>query len=164
MPASLKVVGHALDGLVKLALNATCGRIQLRGKRFSPVWVFWLCIVLHEAKHSAQESLDAFYAGILPVQVTVGGSGEQAVETGGVGAVAGDHVVRADYVAETFRHFGAVFDDHALREEALYRLVVGDETHVAHELGPEARVDEVQDGMLDAANVLVDGEPILRGP
>ena len=41
-------------------------------------------------------------------------------------------------------------------------LVIFDEAEVAHDLGPEARIDEVQDGVLDAANVLVDGEPVLQ--
>ncbi len=32
---------------------------------------------------------------------------------------------------------------------------------VAHELRPEARIDQVQDGVLDAADVLVNGEPVI---
>src|SRR6266478_429532 len=35
-------------------------------------------------------------------------------------------------------------------------FIVPDQTHVAHEHGPEARVDQVQNGVLDAAYVLVD--------
>jgi hypothetical protein len=50
-----------------------------------------------------------------------------------------------------------VVQHHALREQAGERLVDRDEAQVAHHLGPEARVQQVQDGVLDAADVLVDG-------
>jgi hypothetical protein len=33
---------------------------------------------------------------------------------------------------------------------------------IAHHLGPEARVDQVQNRVLHAANVLVDRKPVLR--
>ena len=46
------------------------------------------------------------------------------------------------------------------------RLVNGSPTpqqaEIAHHLGPEARVEEVQDGVLDAADVLIDGQPVSR--
>jgi len=44
-------------------------------------------------------------------------------------------------------------------------LVVLDQPHIAHHLCPKARVNQVQDGVLDTADVLVDSllaEPILR--
>ena len=43
-----------------------------------------------------------------------------------------------------------------------HRLVVLDQAQVAHHLRPEARVDQVQNRVLHAADVLVDGKPILR--
>ena len=46
-------------------------------------------------------------------------------------------------------------------KQPMRRLVVDDHTQVAHHLGPEARIDQVQDGVLHAADVLVDGEPVL---
>ena len=33
-------------------------------------------------------------------------------------------------------------------------------SHVAHHFGPEARIDQVQNGVFDPADILVDGEPI----
>src|SRR5262249_46971948 len=51
-------------------------------------------------------------------------------------------------------------DHHALREQALRRLVISDEADIAHHFGEEARVDQVQDGVLDAAYILIDREPI----
>jgi hypothetical protein len=32
---------------------------------------------------------------------------------------------------------------------------------VAHQLGPETRVEQVQDGVLDAADVLIDRHPLV---
>ena len=107
--------------------------------------------------------MNAFNASILPIEVAVGRSGKQAIETRGIGAVTGDHFVRTDDVAQALRHFCAIFNHHALCEEALDGLVVGDEAYVAHELAPEARVDKVQNRVLDAADVLIDGKPVLRG-
>ena len=37
-----------------------------------------------------------------------------------------------------------------------------DQAQVAHHLGPEARIDQVQNRVLHAADVLVDGKPVLR--
>ena len=39
-------------------------------------------------------------------------------------------------------------------------LVVRDQADVAHHLGEEARVDQVQNGVLDAADVLIDRKPV----
>jgi hypothetical protein len=45
------------------------------------------------------------------------------------------------------------------------RLAVLDQADIAHHLGEEARIDQVQDGVLHAADVLVDLKPVgdLRG-
>src|ERR1700691_5613994 len=156
MPASLEVVADTLYGLVKLALKTPRRAGHRRRQRSVP-------ILLEESVHPSQETLNAFNAGILPIEIAVGRSGEQAVEARSVGAVARHHFVRADDVAQVFLQYCAIFNDHALREQALDRLVVGDEAHIAHELAPEARVNQVQDGMFDAPDVLVNGKPVLRG-
>src|SRR5436853_5157880 len=36
-----------------------------------------------------------------------------------------------------------------------------DDAQIAHELSPETRVDEMEDGMLHTANVLVDRKPVI---
>ena len=48
--------------------------------------------------------------------------------------------------------------------EARERLGEVDEAHVEQHLGDEARVQQVQDGVLDAADVGVDGRPACRPP
>ncbi len=85
--------------------------------------------------------MDAFDAGVLPVEVAVGWSGEEAVEARGVSAIPRYHLVGADNIAKTLRHFCAVFYHHALGEETRGWFIVGDEAEIAHELGPEARID-----------------------
>ena len=48
---------------------------------------------------------------------------------------------------------------HALREQAAERLVEADMAAFLHRAGEEARIEQVQDGVLDAANILVDRQP-----
>ena len=140
----------------KLALNrAGFAETTLRAQGFANRGSSRLCIAHNEAIHAPQKSLNAFDARILPVEIAIGRRGEQAVQARRIGAVARDHLVRRDHVAQTLRHLRAVFDHHALREQALDRFVVRDHAQVAHELRPEARIDQVQDRMLDAANVLI---------
>ena len=91
---------------------------------------------------------------------SLGRGREEDVEAQGVGPVLRDHVVGGDGVALRLRHHLAVLVDHPLGEEARHRLVEVDEAEVAHHLRPEARVDEVEDGVLDAAHVEVDREPV----
>ena len=55
-----------------------------------------------------------------------------------------------------------VVEHHALREQAGERLVDADQPQIAHGFGPKARVEQVQDGVLDAADVLVHRHPVRR--
>src|SRR5690348_16499451 len=90
----------------------------------------------NEAVNLAHKATNPFNSGILPVEVSVRRSSEEAIETGGISAVACHHVVRRDDVAETLGHLGAIFDHRALGEQALGRLIVRYQSHVAHEFGP----------------------------
>ena len=65
-----------------------------------------------------------------------------------------------------FDIFVAVQADHALGEQAGERLaqVLGRDAEVGQRLGEEAGVHQVQDGVLDAADVLVDRHPRARPP
>ncbi len=91
-----------------------------------------------------------------------GGAAKRRVHAHRIRAVTLDHLVGRDGVAQALRHLGTVFDHHALREEALRWFVVFHQSHVAHELGPEARIDEVKNGVLHSADVLVDWETSSR--
>ena len=67
-----------------------------------------------------------------------------------------------DQVALRLRHLRAAHADHALGEQALERLaqVLGRHAQVGQRLGVEAGVHQVEDGVLDAADVLVDRHPV----
>ena len=60
----------------------------------------------------------------------------------------------------SLRAIGLV-DDHALREQAGERLVEAEMARLAHGPGEEARVEQMQDRVLDAADILVDGQPVV---
>src|SRR5581483_1934246 len=100
MPAALKVVGDTFDGLVKLALDgASCGR-KVYWDWLLPRWVVGMSVARNEPIHTSQEALNALNAGLLPIEIAVGRSREEAVHAGGIGAEAGDHVVGRDNVSE----------------------------------------------------------------
>ncbi len=53
-------------------------------------------------------------------------------------------------------------EHHALRQQVAEGLGQRHQPHVAHHAGPEARIQQMQDGVLDAADVLIDRQPVLR--
>src|SRR4029078_12334330 len=52
---------------------------------------------------------------------------------------------------------------HALGEQALERLVDADVTGLVHRAGEEARIKEMQQRVLDAADILIERQPIACG-
>ena len=59
-------------------------------------------------------------------------------------------------------HRRAVHDDHALVQQPAERLGERDHPQVVQDLDEEPRVQQVQDRVRDAADVLVDGQPLLH--
>src|SRR5699024_3459312 len=55
-------------------------------------------------------------------------------------------------------------DHHALAQQVAHRLVAAHQARVAHQLVVEAEIQQVQDGMLDATDVLVHGQPVVGAP
>ncbi|EWS65361.1 hypothetical protein Y695_01389 [Hydrogenophaga sp. T4] len=74
------------------------------------------------------------------------------------------HVLRPEIVLAAL--LGAarvdVVEHHALGQQLAEGLVHFHQAEVAHDLGPEACVQQVQDGMFDAADVLVHRHPVVR--
>ena len=99
---------------------------------------------------------------VAPLQVLLRRGRKQQEQAGGVGAVFGNHVFRVHHVALGFGHLGPVFQDHALGEEALERLVDLDHPQVPEDLGEKAGVQQVQHRVFDAADVLVHGQPVVH--
>jgi hypothetical protein len=53
--------------------------------------------------------------------------------------------------------------DHALGEQALERLGEIEMAGLAHGAGEKARIEQVQDRVLDAADILIDRQPVIGG-
>ena len=61
--------------------------------------------------------------------------------------------------------FGALhrfLADHALRQEIGEGLIDADHAEVAQHLGVEPRVEQMQNGVLDAADVLIHRHPVVE--
>ena len=71
-----------------------------------------------------------------------------------------DHRVGIDDVALGLRHDRAVLEHHALRQQVRERLAVIDHAEIAEHAREEARVDQVQNRVLDAAAVEIDRAPV----
>ena len=89
------------------------------------------------------------------------GRREHGEEPYRVGAVLFDQGLGIDGIALGLGHLGPVFEHHALGQEPGEGLVVPEEPGIAHEPMEEARIEEMQDGVLDPADVLVDREPVI---
>ncbi len=118
---------------------------------------------LDKSPHPIQKPARAFDAVVVPVEVLLRRRREQREEPGGVGAEGPDEVVGIHDVALGLRHLGPVLDDHPLAQQGPERLVDLGEAEVAEHLGVEARVEQVQDGVLDAADVLIHRHPVVGG-
>ena len=73
------------------------------------------------------------------------------------------HIVGPEIILATF--VGAarvnVVQHHALREQLGEGLVHFHQAQIAHHFGPEARIEQVQNGVLNAADVLIHGHPVV---
>src|SRR5579864_3783157 len=116
-----------------------------------------------EPVHTRQEAMYSLYACILPVKIAIRRRSKERIGTGRIGAVALHHVIRRDNVAFALGHLGAILDDHSLSEKPGDRLGITNDAKIAHELGPEAGINQMQNGVFDAADVLINGKPIVNG-
>src|SRR5690625_976475 len=149
---ALEVLGDLLDGSVHGAaqlLNVAVRALALG--RF----------VQYDAPDAVEEAGDALDALRVPGAALVPWAYEHQVGTYGIGAVPPDQVVRIDDVAARLRHLFIVGpQDHPLVAQLQERLSAFHEAQVAHDLREEARVEEVEDGMLDAAGIEVHRRPL----
>ena len=98
---------------------------------------------------------------LAPVEVVGRRGGEQYEQPRGICAVDLDDLVGVDHVAERLGHLRPVLDHHPLSEEVGEGLARPREPQVREELGEEARVNQVETGVLDAAYVLVHWHPVV---
>src|SRR3990172_9151000 len=153
-PEALHVLGRLADRLVGEASHLADG---VRGRLTEPRFVQGEAPHAVEPAPDAGDPLGAEGAALVP------GADEHQVAAEGVGAVAGDVFVRGDDVPARLRHPLAVrAQDLALVEQPQERLVALDHAEVAGDFPEEAGVEQVHDGVLSAAGVLVHGQPGLR--
>ena len=114
-----------------------------------------------EAPDAVQEAGHADQVGVREVVVLVVRPHEEEVGAEGVGADAVHILVGVDDVAPVLAHLGAVLRQEAVQAQPPERLVERDEAEVVEGLGDEPRVEVMQDDVLFAAEVHVDGEPAL---
>ena len=118
--------------------------------------------VLGDAPGAGQKLLGACGRDIRPVDVILRWAGEDHRETDRIDTVDVELIRQLHQVAARLAHRRAVHDDHALVEQAGEGLGEIDHSHVEHHLGEEATVEQVQDRVGHAADVLVDRHPLLR--
>ena len=99
----------------------------------------------------------------IPGAALVPGADEHQVAAHGVGAVfAPPYSSGLTTLPRLLDIFSpSVAQDHALVEQPQHRLVEVHDAQVAQRLGEEARVQQVHGGVLDAAGVLVDRQPVV---
>src|SRR5215208_6332335 len=116
----------------------------------------------HEREGAPEPARDAPYALAVPGAAFVPRADEHQETPERVGTEAVDVLLRVDHVATALAHLVPVGPEYVpLVAQAGHRLVEVNQPKVAHDLGEEAGVEQVQNGVLYAAGVLVDGEPLL---
>ena len=101
---------------------------------------------------------------LRPVHVVERRPDEEVEQAEGVGAHRVEVVLGRDQVALGLGHLGPVHADHALGQIVLERLAVDARRQADVDEGArvEAGVEQVEDGVLNASDVLVDGHELLR--
>ena len=105
-----------------------------------------------------KKTIAALNAFVAPVQVLLRRGGEQAEKAGRVRAEAVDEIVGVHDVALRLAHLRAVLYHHALGEEVFERLPGAHESKLVEDPVEEPGVEEMEDGVLHAADILVHGQ------
>ena len=160
-----QIAGDLLDRPVGLA-HQSQGVALGSGRRVGrPHWAGGVSLRRARAQppQPGQETVHALQRALVPGRVLIGRSDEQHVAARRVDAEALDDRRRADHVAARLGHLLTVgAEDHALGEQGAERLLEVEQLHVRERLDEEARVQQVQDRVLDPADVLIDGHPLAQ--
>ena len=114
-----------------------------------------------EAPEPGEEPEDPLDALVRPVPALDRRPHEADVGSQRVRPEAVDVLSRIDGVAAGLGHLRPVAGDHSLGEQVGERLLRFEQVHVVQRLDEEARVHQVQDRVLDPADVLVDRHPVV---
>ena len=99
---------------------------------------------------------------VAPVKILFRGRRKKDKEAAGVGAVALDNIIGRDHVSLGLGHLRPVLVDHTLGQEAAEGLLRLDQARIVEHLCDEARIEQVQHGMLDTADILIHRHPVIR--
>ena len=117
----------------------------------------------NQTPQAFEKAESAFHARVVPLQRLLRGCREHHEQAHCVGTVFLDHFLRVHGVALGLGHLGAVFEHHALTQQLLEGLVGFHQAGVAQQFVEEARIEQVQDGVFNAAHILVHGQPVVGG-
>ena len=159
-----EIIGHALERLVRpadeqLFLGGGAGEIGLRVEIDLDV-AQAIGVFVDQPIDAVQKARRAFDALLAPFQVFFRRRRKQRVHAAGIAAVFFGHIDRADHIAARLGHGHAALLHHALREQPRDRFAVIHEAEVVHHFAEKPRIEQVQNGVFDAADVLVNREPI----
>src|SRR5215208_2657630 len=147
----LEIVCDLLSQAVRPALQLR--RVCLAARGVTPC---------HEREGAPEPARDTLYALAVPGTAFVPRTNEHQEAPERVGAEAVHVLLRVDHVAPALAHLLTVGPEYVpLVAKAGHGLVEVNQPKIAHNLGEEAGVEQVQNGVLYAAGVLVDGEPLL---
>ena len=161
--AAIEVLGALGDGAVTLAIELHRNLVERRLVE-GHVGVTGLDELPNDTPGALDKAVSALDSLGIPVEVLLGRGDKQDRQTHGVGAVGLDDRARGHDIALGLGHGVAVLVlDHALAQQVGEGLVHTQQAQVAQCLGKEAAVEQVQNGVLDAADVVIDGHPTVGG-
>ena len=150
------VAGDVLDGGAELdVVQASGSSCALRGLGLLE---FRFALFIHEQPpDAAEKTIDAFDAFGVPRFDHFQRAHEHLVKPERVGAVFAQNVVGVDDVAARLGHLLPVLaEDDALVDQLEERLRRGDVAQIEKDVVPETGVEQMQHGVLDAADVQID--------
>ena len=132
-----------------------------RGIPGLPVDFLLTCHVVGETPGTGEELRRTGGRDVLPVDIVLGRAGESHGESDRVDTVRVDLVPQV-HPALALGHFGTAGKHHPLVEQGAERLGEADVAEIEQDLRDEPRVEQVQDGVFDPTDILVDGRPAVR--
>ena len=161
--AAIEVLGALGDGAVTLAIELHRNLVE-RGLVEGNVGVAGLDELPNDTPGALDEAVGALNGLGIPVEILLGRGDKQDRQTHGVGAVGLDDRARGHDITLGLGHGVAVLVlDHALAQQVGEGLVHTQQAQAAQRLGKEAAVEQVQNGVLDATDVVIDGHPTVGG-
>ena len=144
-------LGDLLPRLVPLDQNGVVDLVAHQRDRLA---------LADEVPDLVEEPSRSAEAGVAEVAALLERAQEHQVHPEGVGAPFVEVLVGDDDIAARLGHLGAVLDDQPVRPEARERLVEREQPLVVQHHGDEARVEQVEHGVLVAADVGGHGAPL----